>query len=348
MVENDNRFPGLYFFRSVPAFLTAAPSERLNALLGGIAPAPRRFRECWGLPFPVNTAPVDFLKPSKAIAILIDGLIAARREIPAMAFKDNLRKKIAINDRVQRIEATMGPVDSGRRIDKALVRKLLSEGDYEKIVARDLELYRLPSKDDQPRLLVLDNDLPIYSTTVEDVVLRKSPVVREMLNIRNVFKILNDSDVVLSKKDATLETLREELIADLDLHFNREDIDDLVYDGRSALANRYTEGVQETLRLFADLLAYEKPPKAMAIPHNTVLGRKRDVTAKRPFGPLVIYDPMHNTLKSIRQPVDWTDPDALAAYHEAASGGAAPDAEGEEVFKALGQDVLALHGLNED
>jgi hypothetical protein len=106
--------------------------------------------------------------------------------------------------------------------------------------------------------------------------------------------------------------------------------------------------VWETLRLFADPLAYEKPPKAMAIPHNTVLGRKRDVTAKRPFGPLVIYDPMHNTLKSIRPPVDWTDPDALAAYHAAASGAAAPDAEGEDVFKALGQDVLALHGLGED
>lgn len=265
-----------------------------------------------------------------------------------MAFKDNLRRKIKINDLARRVKATMGPADSGRRIDKALVRELLAEGDYEKIVERDMELYRLPPKEDQPRLLVLDNDLPIYRTSIEDVVLRKSPVVKEMLNIRNVIKILNDADVVVSKKDATLETLREELIADLDLRFSRDDIEDLVYDGRSALANRYVEGVQETLHFFADLLAFETAPKALAIPHVTVLGRKRDAAGKRQFGPLVLYDPMHNTLKSIRQPIDWNDPQALAAYQAVASGEAAAEANGEDVFKILGQDVFRFHGMGPD
>jgi hypothetical protein len=131
-----------------------------------------------------------------------------------MSFKDQLRKKIEINALAARIMASMGPPDSGRRVDKDLVRQLLAEGGYEKIVERDMELYRLSPSGDKPRLLVLDNDLPIYGTGVEDVVLRKSPVVKEMLNIRNVMKILNDADVVISKKDVSLNTLREELIAD--------------------------------------------------------------------------------------------------------------------------------------
>ena len=256
-----------------------------------------------------------------------------------MAFKENLRKKIEINDLANRIRSSMGPPDSGRRIDKDLVRKLLAEGVNEKIIARDMELYRLRPQGDRPRLLVLDNDLPIYNTSVEDVVLRKSPLVKEMLNIRNVIKILNDAKVVISKKEASLETLREELVADLDLHFTREDIDDLVYDGRSALANRYADGVLETLRLFADLLAYGLAPKALAVPHNTILGHWAGA-GKRVFGPLVLYDPMHNRLKGIRQPIDLNDPQDMARYEAVVSNTAAPDEEGEEVLKTLGRFVL--------
>ena len=256
-----------------------------------------------------------------------------------MAFKDNLRKKIEINDLASRIRSSMGPPDSGRRIDKELVRKLLAEGSYEKIVARDMELYRLPPQGDQPRLLVLDNDLPIYKTSVDDVVLRKSPMVKEMLNIRNVIKILNDANVIISKKDESLETLQEELIAGLDLHFTRDDIDDLVYDGRSALENRYADGVRETLLLFADLLDYVPAPKALAVPHHTILGRAAG-GGKRQFGPLVFYDPTHNSLKGIRQPIDLNDPQDMARYEAVVSNTAAPDEEGDAVFKTLGRIVF--------
>jgi len=263
-----------------------------------------------------------------------------------MAFKDNLRKKIEINDLAGRIAASIGPPDSGRRIDKDLVRKLLAEGDYEKIVARDMEMYRLPPREGEMRLLVLDNDLPIYKTSVEDVVLRKSPVVKEMLNIRNVIKILNDGDVVISKKDESLETLRGELIDGLDLRFTREDVEDLVYDGRSALENRYGEGVQETLRLLADLLGYVPAPKALQIPHTKVWGVSGEEAGKRQFGPLVIYDPMHHTLKRIQDPIHLSDPEDMARYEAVATKSAAPDEKGGDVFQALGRDVLKAHGLS--
>ena len=258
-----------------------------------------------------------------------------------MSFKDQLRKKIEINALAARIKASMGPPDSGRRVDKDLVRQFLAEGGYEKIVERDMELYRLTPSGDRPRLLVLDNDLPIYGTSVEDVVLRKSPVVKEMLNIRNVMKILNDADVVISKKDVSLNTLREELIAGLDLRFTAEDIDDLVYDGRSALANRYVEGVQETLRFMADLLAYAPAPKALQLPHHTVWGAFVKSPGGTAFGPIVLYDAMHNTLKQIQRPIDWSNPEDMAHYEAVVSDATSADQNGEAVFKALGKRILS-------
>lgn len=257
-----------------------------------------------------------------------------------MSFKDHLRKKIEINDLAARIKASMGPPDSGRRVDKDLVRQLLAEGGYEKIVERDMELYRLPPSGDTPRLLVLDNDLSIYSTGVQDVVLRKSPVVKEMLNIRNVMKILNDADVVISKKDVSLNTLREELIAGLDLQFTAEDIDDLVYDGRSALENRYAEGVQETLRFLADLLGYDPAPRALQVPHHAIWGASGKSSGGRWFGPIVLYDAMHNTLKQIQQPIYWANPEDIARYEAVVSGATSADMDGENVFQALGKRIL--------
>lgn len=258
-----------------------------------------------------------------------------------MAFKDNLRRKIEINELARRIKASLGPAESGRRIDKELVRQLLAEGDYEKIVERDLELYRLSPEGDKPRLLVLDNDLPIYATTVEDVVLRKSPLVKEMLNIRNVFKILNDGDVVISKKEASLETLRGELVSALDLRFTQDDIDDLVYDGRSALENRYVEGVQETLRLFFELLGYAQAPKPLQVPHQMVWG----MPGEQQYGPLVLFDRLHHTLKRVTGPIDWTSPDDMAHYEAVVAGSGKADERGDEVFEALGRDILETLGM---
>jgi len=258
-----------------------------------------------------------------------------------MSFKDNLRKKIEINDLVNRIKSSMGLPDSGRRIDKDLVRKLLAEGDYEKIVERDMEIYRLPPLGGKPRLLVLDNDLSIYNSSVDDIVLRKSPVIKEMLNIRNVIKILNDADVVISKKDLSLSTLGEELLADLDLRFTKEDIEDLVYDGRSALENKYAEGVQETLNLLADLLGYGPVPKALRVMHHAIWGVSGRSDGRIHFGPVVIYDRMHNTLKQIQQPIDVSNPDDLEHYEAVVSGTASADQVGEDVFKVLGESILA-------
>lgn len=260
-----------------------------------------------------------------------------------MAFKDQLRKKIAINEMAERIRASIGPPDSDRRIDKDLMRRFLAEGPYEKIIARDLELYRLSPEGDPPRFLVLDNDLPVYQTHLQDVVLRKSPLVKEMLSVRNVIKILNDAQVVVSRKEDSLEALRTERVAALDLRFTPEDIDDLVLDGRSALENRYADGVADTLRLLAELLGYREAPAVLQAPHRVVWGAPAGTAGQGQFGPLVIYDPMRNALKRIAKPVGLKDPQAVAHYEAVAAHKRSPDEEGGEVFQTLGRILREGH-----
>ena len=63
-----------------------------------------------------------------------------------------------------------------------------------------MDLYILGNTAKKKKILVLDNGLAIYHTTIEDVCMRKSPSVKEMISIRNTIKILNDEDVILGKK----------------------------------------------------------------------------------------------------------------------------------------------------
>ncbi len=258
-----------------------------------------------------------------------------------MGFKANLLKKIEIDQTAARIAASIGPPDSGRRIDKQLARGFLSQAGYEKIIERDLELYRLAPQAGRERILVLDNDLPIYATSPADVALRKSPIVKEMLNIRNIFKILNDADVLVSQKDESLRTLREEMIAGLDLHFEAADIEDIYNDGRASLESKYAEGIEETLQLFAELLGYGPPPAVLRQTHCLIIGHASSPPGSA-FGPTVLFNRMHMDLKLIRTVVVLKDEGAVAQYQKVAAGEAEADATGVEVLAFLRDAVLAL------
>ena len=257
-----------------------------------------------------------------------------------MGFKANLLKKIEIDRTAVKLAASIGPPDSGRRIDKQMARGFLAQAGGEKIIARDLELYRLAPQAGRERILVLDNDLPIYATSPEDVVLRKSPIVKEMLNIRNIFKILNDADVLLSQKDASIQTLRAEIIAGLDLHFEAADIEEIYNDGRASLESKYAEGIEETLHLFAELLGYGPPPAALRQAHCLIIGRASSPPGTA-FGPAVIFNRMHMALKLIRTAVALKDEAAVAQYQKMAAGEAEADATGAEVLAFLRDAVMA-------
>jgi hypothetical protein len=84
-------------------------------------------------------------------------------------------------------------------LDKGLTQKLLEMTDLEHKKVRDLDLYVRPLEGESMEVLVFDNELPIYHTTVADVALRKSPVWKEIFSIKNIKKVMDDKDVIVSK-----------------------------------------------------------------------------------------------------------------------------------------------------
>ena len=258
-----------------------------------------------------------------------------------MAFKENLLKKIEIDALAGKILDTLGPVESGRRIDKKVVRKLLAMTDFEVRKERDLELYVRGNDPDRQMVLVLDNELPLYHTHVGDVLLRKSPTVKEMISVRNAIKILNDKDVVVSKKNDTVIRIQKELVEQLDLSFEPADLDAIARDGVDSLQNQYTDGVIEALALFGELLGYKPAPAGFSAAHHEIIGRVAPLTGGQVlFGPMVIFNKMKNELKYFDIKASRTDQNRMALLQEVMKGRQKADMEGPDVFFALKERVL--------
>ncbi|MCP3953286.1 MAG: hypothetical protein GY697_13860 [Desulfobacterales bacterium] len=258
-----------------------------------------------------------------------------------MSFRENLLKKIEIDRLARRVTASMGSPDSGRRLDRELARRLLDIAGYEMTPRRDLELYLVPNEPPPPMVLVLDNDFPIYTTTPEDVAMRKSPVVKEMVKIRNIIKILNDSDVVISKKGDSVEKVRSDCVAALDLAYAAEDIDEIEKQGATALENDYSDGVLEALDLFTELLDYSPPPKVLKRPHQIIFGKMDPAPGiGASFGPLFLFDRVHTTLKLIDAKISLADKEQVQFALAVAAGSQEPFADGPAVFVFLKAAVL--------
>ena len=266
-----------------------------------------------------------------------------------MPFKENLLRKIEIDRLIQSILAMIGPVDSGKRIDKALLGKLMAFFPWHRQKERDLELYLENADAKKTRILVLDNDLTIYDTTVNDVVMRKSPTVKEMVSIRNAIKILNDKDVVVCKKEASLREIQKICIAELDLDYTESDIAAIAAEGAASLENGYAEGVQESLMLLAELLGLVPAPKAFAMKHHDIYGR----VAEKPggemtLGPLVIYSRVHDSLTCLEGPVGSRDKERFDRFKAVAAGEAEASASGAAVFDLMKAKVLAAGPADRD
>ena len=255
-----------------------------------------------------------------------------------MSFKENLLKKIQIDQIAKKVMASVGPPDSGRKIDKSAMRDLLEMGLRQYRKERDLDLYPLES---DGNILVLDNELAIYKTTPEDVALRKSPTVREMISVRNVVRILNDADVVVSKKEESIRTIREECVDLLDLSHDESDILGLEKDGRDSLESGYTDGVTEALSLFGELLGYISPPKALRMSNFKVLGASAPgKNGEMLFGPIVIYGMVYNSLRLIEAQISSLDKARTEFVHQVAMGKEKASCEGVEVFASLRDMVI--------
>ena len=259
-----------------------------------------------------------------------------------MAFKENLLQKIRIDQLAAQVLASIAPEGAESKLDKAAMRQLLSLSPFSLQRERDLDLYVRDTGAGPPDILVLDNELPIYRTTVADVAMRKSPEVSEMVKPRNIVKILRDSDVKKSRKAESLQAVQAACISRLDLSFNAEDIEDLRRDGIASLESNYAEGVNETLALFAELLGYRPPPKPFKIPHCTIYAAvyRRESGDER-LGPAVIYGLMRNELQLTEESFSSLDKEKIERFHALAAGREKAAVRGAAVFEHLQQAVLS-------
>ncbi len=261
-----------------------------------------------------------------------------------MSFKKNLLAKIQVDRMARLVLASLAAAGESPKVDRAAMKWLLDLAGYTLRQVRDLDLYMPPETLAAGRglILVLDNELKVYDTTVDDVAMRKSPLIKEMLSIRNAIKILNDQDVAVSRKEATLERLRSACIAGLDLSFGPGDLADMSADGKAALEGGQSDAVVETLDLFAEMLAYQLPPKALRLDrHHVLCARSEGPGGQAVYGPLVVYSLLHNTLRLVDMRIGTGESEKLEAYERIAAGREKPTLEGAEVFDYLKQRVGA-------
>ena len=259
----------------------------------------------------------------------------------AMSFKENIIKKIKINEMSKKVINSLAVDSEGvHRIDKETMRRLLKESSYELKRERELDLY-IYQPDNGVKILVLDNALPIYKTTIEDVVLRKSPEIKEMLSIRNIIKILNDKDVVESKGADSVKTIQQHCIEKLDLSFDESDIRKIEDDGKDALENYDSLRVIETIDIFAELLNYSPVPKVFRIKDIKIISGLNQMENKENlFGPIISYNAAQNELKLVNDYIGTDDREkAVNRLHKIILGAEKASEEGKGVFEFLGRKV---------
>jgi len=258
-----------------------------------------------------------------------------------MGFKENLLKKIEINRLTARIIRSIGPPGRGQKVDKEAMRRLLEIGGYTHRRVREMDFYLKDADGDKGIILVLDNDLTIYDTTVEDAAMRKNPFIKEMVSIRKIIKILNDKDVVVSRREESVKTVQQACLATVDLSFTADDIADIGRQGFASLESNYAEGVLESLAMFAELLGYQPPPKAFKLRHYEIYSSVSEkASGETMYGPLIIYSRIDNTIKLVEEPIGIYDTRRVEFFQRVAAGDEKAPMEGEAVFRFLREAVL--------
>jgi hypothetical protein len=259
-----------------------------------------------------------------------------------MSFKENLKKKMLIDTLSGNVSQSIGSTERPWKVDKETMRRLLSLSPFILEKRRDLELYFRQLEHDIGEILVLDNELPLYhKTTLDDVTLRKSPQLKEMISIRNIIKILSDSDVLMCKGRDAVRYVHDRALDLLDLHFEEKDIEEIAKDGIDALERGDSEAVMETLDLFVELLGYESVPAAVLVNDYVMFGSRHEAEDKREaFGPIIMYNDRTNILRLVKETVQLDDPVGQELIHRVALGEVEPDAEGYRVFRFLKEVVM--------
>lgn len=263
-----------------------------------------------------------------------------------MAFQEALRSKMEIDRLCRNVLQTLRPPGSDRHLDRDSARALLARAGLQPHRERDLELYRPSPPDSPPGIVVLDNDLPLYRASAADIALRKSPTVKEMLNVGNIRRILNDKDIRVSQQAETVQRLRQRSLEALDLSFARQDLEKIAAQGSEALAGRDRDGVVEALALFAELLDWRRAPAPFPLPQLVIFGALQPGAAgESRLGPAAAFSEITHRLVLADGPVSSLDREAVEALQRLAldSQAAGAAAQGPAVFAALVQAVQDLY-----
>jgi hypothetical protein len=208
-----------------------------------------------------------------------------------MSFKENLKAKINLDRLLQKLVSTIREPPGKWWLDKVLTQELLDMTDFKYKKFRDLHLYTRPLEGEIMEVLVFDNELPIYHTTVADVALRKSPRWQEMFSIRNIKKIMNHHDVLVSKGKESLKRIHANALALLDLTYTRDDLTLLLEDARQGLDQKSIAQIQESFDLFFELLDFQ-PVSLGVLEQNLQIfaGPKLNGGAVPAFEHLILFD----------------------------------------------------------
>jgi hypothetical protein len=255
-----------------------------------------------------------------------------------MSFKENLKAKIKLDRLLQKLVATIREPPGKRWLDKVLTQELLEMTDLEYKKVRDLHLYIRPLEGAIMEVVVFDNELPIYHTTVDDVALRKSPYWQQIFSIRNIKKIMNDQDVMISKGKESLKRLHANAMALLDLSYTGDDLTRLLEDARRGLEQKSIAEIQESLDLFFTVLDFQAVSLGMLEQELQLFARPKPNGGAVPaFEHLVLFNEENLSLglkKGAFCPQNDFD---LAWVLKCARGEEHPDLQGIDVFVFLAE-----------
>jgi hypothetical protein len=257
-------------------------------------------------------------------------------EIAVMSFKENLKAKIKLDRLYQSLVSTTREPPGRRWLDKELAKELLAMTDFEHKKVRDLHLYIRHLEGEIMEVAVLDNELPIYHTTVDDVTMRKSPYWQQMFSIGNVRKIMNDHDVIASKGKESLKRLHASALALLNLTYTRDDLAPLLEDARRGLEQKSISQIQESLDLLFELLDFQPLSlEALEARFQSFARPKPNGGGVPTFEHLILFDEENLSLglkKGTFRPQSDLD---LAWVMQYARGEGTADLQGIDVFEFL-------------
>lgn len=255
-----------------------------------------------------------------------------------MSFKENLKVKIKLDRLLRELVSTIREPPGKRWVDKVLTQELLDFTDFEHKKFRDLHLYIHPLKGEIMEVLVFDNELPIYHTTLADVALRKSPRWQEMFSIRNIKKIMNDQDVIVSKGMESFKRLHANALALLDLTYTRDDLALLLEDARQGLERESIEQIQESFNLFVELLDFQPVSLAVLEQNLQTFARPMLNAGDVPsFEHLLLFNEEALSLGLKKGPFSPESDSDLAWVMQYVRGKEPADLKGMDVFKFLAE-----------